>query len=180
MIVKLDGEKLEVADGLTFPELIAHVRSILKQRALSELRLNGATVSQALLDELSGRPIFGQIELFSIEPRELVAELARQGRRYLEQLAGVELTPEVVPGLLEGFVWLNQALALIPLGVGFPELQARVRELLIENRRLRERLSRSSEEGLEELEEELGRELVAYQEIFTEVGKRLERCGGDT
>lgn len=180
MIVKLDGEELEVAEGLTFAELIAHVRNILNQRALSELRLNGATVSQTVLDELSERPIFGEIEFFSLDARELVRELARQGLRYLGQFARVGLKSELVPDLLEGFAWLNRGLTLIPLGVGFPELQARVVRLLAGNRRLRERLSRSSPQELEDLRAELEKELAAYQDIFSEVEKRLERCGGDT
>lgn len=180
MIVKLDGEELEVGEGLTFAELIAHVRSILDQRALSELRLNGATVSQTALDELSERPIFGEIEFFSLDARELVGELARQGLRYLEQIGRVDLKPEILPHLLEGFAWLNRALTLIPLGIDFPELQARVGRLLAQNGRLRERLSDGSPKELEDLRTELEKELAAYQEIFTGVEKRLERCGGDT
>jgi sulfur carrier protein ThiS len=179
MIVKLNGEELEVAEGLTFAELIAYVRSLLDHQVLVELRLNGETASQALLDELKGQPISGGIELLSLSSRDLGRETVRQGLLYLEQFERVEGEPEGVPGLLEGFAWLNQALALILLEVDFPELQMQIGRLLTGNRRLRERLSRSSPQGLEGLREELRKEFAAYQDIFGEIGKRLERCGGD-
>ncbi|MFQ6090237.1 MAG: hypothetical protein ACE5LD_02220, partial [Candidatus Bipolaricaulia bacterium] len=93
--------------------------------------------------------------------------------QYLQQLEE-RLELEEVPDLLEGFEWLNRALALIPLEVGFPELQARVERLLRRNLRLRQQLSRLSPEDLgADLGPRLGEELGAYREVFRQIGERL-------
>jgi len=172
MIVKLNGEGLEVAEGLTFAELTQHVRRLLDHRVLVELRLNRETVSQALLEEIKDRPIYGEIELFSLDAPGLAAEVVEQARRYLRRLEGLELSAEGLPGLLEGFEWLNRALVLIPLGVGFPRLKKQVERLLQENLRLREQFSRSPA-GLESFRPRLKEEFRAYRAIFREIGDRL-------
>jgi len=172
MIVKLNGEELEMAKGLTFAELIQHVRGLLDHQALVELRLNGKTVSQALLEEIKDEPIHGEIELFSLDASSLVVELVGGALRYLERLEGQRLRLEEIPELLEGFEWLNRALVLIPLGVGFPELGGRIERLLAKNRRLCQELSRSPER-LEGLRPWLAEELAAYRTVFREIGDRL-------
>jgi len=172
MAVTLNGERLEVAEGLTFAELIEYVRGLLDHRVLVELRLDGETVSQSRLEELRDRPIHGEIELFSLDAQGLVAEVVGQALRYLERLQDQELKPEDLPKLLEGFAWLNRALALIPLGVGFPELRARVERLLEGNRRLHQRLSRSPGEW-REVERKLREEWTAYRAVFREIRDRL-------
>jgi sulfur carrier protein ThiS len=172
MAVRLNGEELEVAEGLTFAELIEYVRGLLDHQALVEMRLNRETVSQSLLEELRDQPIYGEIEFFSLDVHGLVAEVVKQALRYLDRLEGQKIGPEDLPQLLEGFEWLNRALVLIPLGVGFPELRARVERLLEGNRLLRERLSRSPE-GLAEMEPRLWEELAAYRAVFCEIRDRL-------
>ncbi len=181
MIVKLDGEDLEVDEGLTFAELIAHVRDLLKPQVLIELRLNGETVSQALLEELKDRPIhgFGEIALFSLSPRELVGEIVMRGLEQLTRLEQLGLKPETIPDLIEGFSWLDRALSLIPLGGGFPELQAWAERLLARSREFAARLEASPPEELEGLARRLSGQLAAYRKIFSEIRKRLMLCGGD-
>lgn len=182
MIVKLNGADLEVEEGLTFAELIAHVRDLLKPRVLVELRLNGETVSQALLDELKDRPILGsgEIALFSLSPRELVKEVVRRSLEELERLERLGLKPETVPELIEGFSWLDRALGLIPLGAGFPELRTWTERLLAGSREFTARLKGSRPEELEGLARRLAEHLAAYRRIFSEIEERLEPCGGDT
>lgn len=172
MAVMLNGEQLEVPEGLTFVELIEWVRGLLDRQVLVELRLDGETVSQSLLEELKDRPIHGEIELFSLDAHGLVAEIVGQALRYLERLEGQKLGPGETPKLLEGFEWLNRALILIPLGVGSSELRTRVEQFLAENRRLRERLSRSPQEAAE-MGPRLREELSAYRAVFREIGARL-------
>lgn len=181
MVVKLNGEDLEVDGGLTFAELITHVRGLLKPRVLVELRLNGATVSQALLDELKDRPILGsgEIALFSLDPSELVGEFVKRGLEEVARLERLGLKPEMIPELLEGFGWLDRALALIPLGVGFPELQAWLERLLTGSREFAARLAASRPEELEGLTRRLAEQLAAYRKILSEIGERLMLCGGD-
>lgn len=172
MVVMLNGEQLEVPEGLTFVELIDHVRRLLDRQVLVELRLDGEMVSQPLLEELQDQPIHGEIELFSLDVHGLVGEVLEQALRYLGRLEGQRLEPDDIPELLEGFEWLNRALALIPLGLGLPELRARVAQLLTENRRLREWLSRSPREAVE-VESRLREEISAYRAVFREIGARL-------
>jgi len=174
MIVKLNGEELDVAEGLTFAELIDRVRGLLEDRVLVELRLNRETVSQPLLDELKDRPIYGEIELFSLDVRGLIGEVVERALQYLEGLEGLELRPEEVPELLEGFAWLNRALALtlIPLGIDSPELRVRVERLLRRNLRLRAQLSESPEPA-EEARARLREAWAAYRAVFREIGERL-------
>ncbi|MGQ9477107.1 MAG: hypothetical protein ACUVRH_01225 [Candidatus Bipolaricaulia bacterium] len=183
MIVKLDGEDLEVDEGLTFAELIAYVRDLLKPQVLVELRLNGETASQALLDELKDRSIHGfgdgEIALFSLSPRELVGEIVMRGLEQLTRLERLELKSETIPDLIEGFSWLDRALSLIPLGGGFPELQAWAEQLLARSREFAARLEVSPPEELEGLARRLSEQLAAYRKIFSEIGKRLMLCGGD-
>jgi sulfur carrier protein ThiS len=184
MIVKLDGEDLEVDGGLTFAELIAHVRALLKPRVLVELQLNGETVSQALLDELEARPISefgdGEIALFSLSPRELVGEVVKRGLEELARLERLGLKPETVPELIEGFGWLDRALGLIPLGTGFPELRAWAERLLLRSREFAARLEALPPEELEGLARRLTEQLASYRRIFSEIEERLRQCGGDT
>lgn len=172
MIVKLNGEELDVVEGLTFAELIDQVRGLLDDQVLVELRLNRETVSQSLLDELKDQPIYGEIELFSLDVRGLIKEVVERALQYLEQLEGLELGPREVPELLKGFEWLNRALALIPLGIGFPELQVRVEQLLRRNLQLREQLS-NSPEGSIRARSRLMEEWAAYRAVFREIGERL-------
>ena len=127
MIVKLNGEEVDVVEGMTFTELMERVRGLLDHQVLVELRLNQEAVSQSLLDEIKDKPIYGEVELFSLDAHGLVAEVVEQALQYLQQLEQLEL--EEVPDLLEEFEWLNHALALIPLGVGSPKLRARVERL---------------------------------------------------
>lgn len=183
MIVKLDGEDLEVDGRLTFAELIAHVRERLLPRVLVELQLNGETVSQALLDELEARPISdfgeGEIALFSLSPRELVREVVTRGLEELARLERLGLKPEAVPELIEGFGWLDRALGLIPLGAGFPELRAWVERLLLRSREFVARLEVSPPEELEGLTQRFSEQLGSYRRIFSEIEERLTLCGGD-
>ena len=189
MRVKLNGEELEVAAGLTFGELIEHVRDLLRsdpqgQQALVELRLDGETVSQARLEELSDRPLFGEIELFALNFRELAVEAVRQGRRYLERLEGLTLGPEALPELLEGFDWLNRALALIPRGLALPdpdsdpdpELEREIGRRLARSIHFCERLARSQarEEELKGLQGELAAELAAYHKALERIEEMIK------
>lgn len=169
MTVKLNGESLEGVEGLTFSELIEHVRGILDHQVLVELRLDQETVSQAFLDEVKDKPIYGQIDLFSLDAHGLVAEVVEGAFQCLHQLEG----SEEAQALLEGFEWLNRALSLIPLRIGFPKLQTRVERLLEENRRLREKLARNSSLGGEGLRLRLKQELGAYKAVFSELEMML-------
>lgn len=188
MIVKVNGKELKVAEEMTFAQLLQHVQGLLKDqdRVLVELRLDGETVSQTALEELQDRPLHGQIELFSLDASGLVAEITRQADRFLQQLEGQEFEPSEFPELIETFTWLNRALRLIPLGVGFPELERRVRALLEENAELQEWL-RSAESAdaaeLERLQERLQMEFAEYREVFREIAARLrgsEEAGPET
>ncbi len=169
MAVKLNGARLEGVEGLTFAELIEHARGILDHEVLVELQVNQETVSQAFLDEIKDKPIYGEIELFSLDARGLVAELVEGALQYLQQLEGAEEAHE----LLEGFEWLNRALALIPLGIGFPGLRTPVEQLLDGNLRLREELSESLSASAEGLRPRVEGELAAYETVFREIGKML-------
>jgi|GEM_PF-3128818 len=184
MIVKVDGEELAVAEGLTFAELLKQVQSRLDQRVLVELRVDGQVVSQSMLDEIQDEPARGEIELFSLDAHDLVAELTKQALRYLNQLEAHQPSPEEFPQVVEGFIWLNRALALIPLGIGFPELGARTRRLIQENEELLEWLQEAAEEfarvgdgaepeELEQLRSRLAEEISSYRSIFQEIRERL-------
>lgn len=184
MIVKLNGEDLEVDGELTFAELIAYVRERLLPRVLVELQLNGETVSQALLDELETRSISEfedrEIALFSLSPHELVGEVVTRGLEELARLERLGLKPETVPELIEGFGWLDRALGLIPLGAGFPELRTWVERLLVRSREFVARLEVSPPEELEGLARRFAEQLASYRRIFSEIEERLRLCGGDT
>lgn len=169
MAVRLNGEELEVAEGLTFAELIEYVRGLLDHQVLVELRLDGETASQSLLEELRDRPIHGEIELFSLDAPGLVAELIKRALHYLEWLEGQRPGPEEIS---EGFEWLNRALVLISWRAGSPELLVQVERLLEGSRRLRQDLS-GSPGRLEHLRPRLKEELGAYRTIFREIGDRL-------
>jgi len=177
MIVKVNGKELKVAEEMTFAQLLQHVQGLLKDRVLVELRLDGETVSQTALEELQNQPLHGQIELFSLDASGLVAEITRQADEFLQRLEGREFEPAESSELIEAFTWLNRALALIPLGVGFPELERRVRALLEENAELQEWL-RAAEAGvegaeLERLRERLQGEFKGYREVFRAIAARL-------
>ena len=178
MIVKVNGKELKVAEEMTFAQLLRHVQGLLKDRVLVELRLDGETVSQTALEELQDRPLHGQIELFSLDASGLVAELTNRADALLKRFEGREFTPAEFPELIETFTWLNRALKLIPLSVGFPELERRVRALLEGNAELQEWL-RSAESGveaaeLERLRERLWAELEEYREVFRAIAARLK------
>lgn len=184
MLVKVDGKELAVAEGLTFAELLKQVQSQLDQRVLVELRIDGQVVSQSMLDEIQDEPAQGEIELFSLDAHDLVAELTKQALRYLKGLEAHQPSPEEFPQVAEGFVWLNRALALIPLGLGFPELGARTKRLIQGNEEFLEWLREVGEElakvgdgaepgELKRIWSRLAEEISSYRSIFREIQERL-------
>lgn len=176
MIVKVNGEEVDVAKGMTFSELIEYVQGLLNQEVLVELRIDQQTISQSLLDKICDEPICGEIELLSLDAYTLMCELIKRAGEYLRGLEEEELTREDLPRLVEGFQWLNFALTMVPLEGGSPETRARILETLQRNTIFCKRLSEVSEdrqERVEKLKRGIALELAAYRSIFEEMGKEL-------
>ncbi len=177
MIVKIDGKNLFVDNQTTIAELIELAREIAdRYQSITELRINGQTVSQSRLEKIKKAPISEfsgtKLELFSTSVYDMVSEVLDKAARYIKRVKNARvLTDQDIREIIKSFQWLNLAIIQVNSHLDLRE-NNQIKELVERNSNFCKSLSESlpiEDENNPHLEDEIKGKLKPYLRLIDEL-----------
>ncbi len=182
MIVKIDGKNLSVDNQITIAELIELAREIAdRYQPVTELRINGQTVSQSRLEKIKKAPISefseSKLELFSTSVYDIILKVLDKAARYIERVKNARtLTDQDVREIIKSFQWLNSAIIQVNSYLDWGK-KDQIKELVERNSNFCKDLNDhlpTEDKNNPHLEDEIRGELKPYLHLIDELKESIE------